>query len=252
MPFICHHCGKHLSRQQRLDSHIDRYHRQKDVEQCHDTGVDKDACATKKKMKRSHWDISEKEYNEKMRLCDKLPSMWEQRTGDDLVQPLLQEGCGNVKKDIFSKGGSDSDSNDAENEANDMESNDADSEASDMEEEDTDDDDAEEEDSNWVFNFMKQQAKDTLDIRKKDDGVDYDIKDFRKSFRCWYAKIIKWIHALRQNDIHKKVLNTAYHFRSDGYDYKESIDAAIAKRKFLLNRLITEEDLMDEESDTDV
>ena len=38
----------------------------------------------------------------------------------------------------------------------------------------------------------------------------------------------------------------------DGYDYKESIDAAIAKRKFLLDRLITEEDLMDEESDTDV
>ena len=49
----------------------------------------------------------------------------------------------------------------------------------------------------------------------------------------------------------KKVVNTAFDFRSDGYDYKESIDAAIAKRKFLLNRLITEEDLMDEESDTE-
>ena len=49
----------------------------------------------------------------------------------------------------------------------------------------------------------------------------------------------------------KKVVNTAFDFRSDGYDYKESIDAAIAKRKFLLDRLITEADLMDEESDTE-
>ena len=84
-----------------------------------------------------------------MRLCDKLPSMWEHRTGDDLVQPLLQEGCGNVKKDIFSKE-ENSDSNDAESEANDMESNDADSEASDSENNYTESkaSDMEEEDTN--------------------------------------------------------------------------------------------------------
>ena len=56
-----------------------------------------------------------------------------------------------------------------------------------------------------------------------------------------------------QNDIHKKVVKTATDLRyNDDCDYKESIDAAIAKRKFLLDRLIKEEDLMDEESDTDV
>ena len=49
-------------------------------------------------------------------------------------------------------------------------------------------------------------------------------------------------------------MNTAYNLRhtnNNGYDYNESIDAAIAKRKFLLDRLITEEDLMDEESETE-
>ena len=65
--------------------------------------------------------------------------------------------------------------------------------------------------------------------------------------------MLKWIHDLRQNDIHKKVVKTATDLRyNDDCDYKESIDAAVAKRKFLLDRLIKEEDLMDEESDTDV
>ena len=183
-------------------------------------------------------------------------------------QALLQEGGGNVKKDIFSKEESDSESYDAESEASDMKRNDTESEASDNEsdgakseasateedEEETDtDDDANEEDSNWVFDFIKQKAKENLDERKEKEGVDYDIKDLRKSFRCWYASMLKWIHDLRQNDINKKVVNTAYNLRyDDGYDYNESIDAAIKKRKFLLDRLITEEDLMDEESESDV
>ena len=171
-------------------------------------------------------------------------------------QALLQEGGGNVKKDIFSKEESDSESYDAESEASDNESDGAKSEASATEEdeEETDtDDDANEEDSNWVFDFIKQKAKENLDERKEKEGVDYDIKDLRKSFRCWYASMLKWIHDLRQNDINKKVVNTAYNLRyDDGYDYNESIDAAIKKRKFLLDRLITEEDLMDEESESDV
>ena len=58
---------------------------------------------------------------------------------------------------------------------------------------------------------------------------------------------------MRQNDIHKKVVNTASDLRyNDDYDYNESIDAAVAKRKFLLDRLIKKEDLMDEESESDV
>ena len=182
-----------------------------------------------------------------------------------LVQPLLQEGGGKLRKDIFSKEESGSESNDAESDASDMksndaeseasehESNDADSEACDMEKDDTDDDDTNENDSNWVFDFIKLQAKQYLDVRKEEEGVDYDIKDLRKRFRFWYLRILKWIHALRQNDIHKKVVNTASDLRyNDDYDYNESIDAAVAKRKFLLDRLIKKEDLMDEESESDV
>ena len=36
---------------------------------------------------------------------------------------------------------------------------------------------------------------------------------------------------------------------SADFDYDESIDAAIAKRKYLLDRLVTEEDLSDSEDD---
>ena len=35
MSFICHHSGKELSRQQRLDSHIAHFHKSEDGKPCH-------------------------------------------------------------------------------------------------------------------------------------------------------------------------------------------------------------------------
>ena len=57
MPFICHHCGKHLSRQQRLDSHITRFHGGEDGEKCHDVGVDERA--SPKERSTSYVDLPE-------------------------------------------------------------------------------------------------------------------------------------------------------------------------------------------------
>ena len=84
---------------------------------------------------------------------------------------------------------------------------------------------------------------------KKDGG--YDLKTLRKTFRKFYANSIKWMHALRKNSIHKKVVSLARDLRDSDFDFDESIDAAVAKRKFLLDRVVLEEDISDVEEDHD-
>ena len=49
----------------------------------------------------------------------------------------------------------------------------------------------------------------------------------------------------------KKVVSLARDLRDSDFDYDESIDAAVAKRKFLLDRLVLKEDISDEEADHD-
>ena len=281
MPFICYHCGKHLLRQQRLDSHIAHFHKGEDGKPCHDEESSTTICPEKycsadmsgvagfsgsppyieplernqgsqwtekdvdvdiaPKKKKSNWGISLKEYKKKMRLADKVPSVWEQSTGTDLVRPLLQVGGGAGKEwDIFQ----DAEGDDQHSESGDSQESDReeeeDSDSSDVNENDG------EKDPDWVFNFLIYHSKNNL---KKDGG--YDLKTLRKTFRINYGNILKWMHALRQNKIHKKVMCTAEDLRNSSadFDYDESIDAAIAKRKYLLDRLVTEEDLSDSEDD---
>ena len=185
-------------------------------------------------------DITLKEYNKKLRLADKLPSMWEQRTGEDLIQV----GSGRGKEwDIFQ---------DDDSEGDDKHSESGESQESDREEEEEEDSDSSdvnesdgEKDPDWVFNFLIYHTKNKL----KKDGDGYDLKTLRKTFRINYANILKWIHALNKNKIHKKVISLARDLRESDFDYDESIDAAIAKRKYLLKRVVTEEDLSDSEDD---
>ena len=108
-------------------------------------------------------------------------------------------------------------------------------------------DDSDTQDPDWVFNFLIYHSKNNL----KKDGDGYDLKTLRKTFRINYANILKWMHALGKNKNHRKVVCTAEDLRdsSADFDYDESIDASIAKRKYLLDRLVTEEDLSDSEDD---
>ena len=73
------------------------------------------------------------------------------------------------------------------------------------------------------------------------DGGGYDLKQLRKTFRIHYANILKWVHGLGQNSIHKKVMCTAEDLRNSSadFDYTEAIDTAIANRKYLLDRLVS-------------
>ena len=191
---------------------------------------------TSPKKRKSNWGISLKEYNKKLRLADKLPSVWEQGTGPDLLQ--VGGGLGE-ERDVFhdDSEGDDKHSESGESQESDREEEE-DSDSSDVNENDG------EKDPDWVFNFLIYHSKNNL---KKDGG--YDLKTLRKTFRINYGNILKWMHALRQNKIHKKVMCTAEDLRNStaDFDYDESIDAAIAKRKYLLDRLVTEEDLSDSE-----
>ena len=191
---------------------------------------------TSPKKRKSNWGISLKEYNKKLRLADKLPSVWEQGTGPDLLQ--VGGGLGE-ERDVFHD----------DSEGDDKHSESGESQESDREEEEDSDssgvnENDGENDPDWVFNFLIYHSKNNL---KKDGG--YDLKTLRKTFRINYANILKWMHALRQNKIHKKVISLARDLRESDFDYDESIDAAIAKRKYLLERVVTEEDLSDSEDD---
>ena len=66
---------------------------------------------------------------------------------------------------------------------------------------------------------------------------------YRKRLRIFYPEYLKWLHALKTNPVHKKVMTTLRRFMDDdGMDFAEAAEAAISKRKYLLNRLIEYED----------
>ena len=191
---------------------------------------------TSPKKRKSNWGISLKEYNKKLRLADKLPSVWEQGTGPDLLQ--VGGGLGE-ERDVFHD----------DSEGDDKHSESGESQESDREEEEDSSDvnESDAKDPDWVFNHIIYHTKNNF--KKNGDG--YNLKTLRKAFRKSYANIIKWIHALRKNSIHKKVVSLARDLRDSDFDYDESIDAAVAKRKFLLDRVVLEEDISDVEEDHD-
>ena len=62
---------------------------------------------------------------------------------------------------------------------------------------------------------------------------------YRKRLRIFYLQYLKWFHALKTDPVHKKVMTTLRRFMDDDeMDFAEAAEAAISKRKYLLNRLI--------------
>ena len=53
-----------------------------------------------------------------------------------------------------------------------------------------------------------------------------------------YIIYIRWYHGLKTDPVHKKVMKTLRSFMEDDeMDYTEAVEAAISKRKYLLNSL---------------
>ena len=61
---------------------------------------------------------------------------------------------------------------------------------------------------------------------------------YRKKLRHLYLQYVRWYHDLKTDPVHKKVMKTLRSFMEDDeMDYTEAVEAAISKRKYLLNSL---------------
>ena len=62
---------------------------------------------------------------------------------------------------------------------------------------------------------------------------------FRGKLRRLYLHYLKWFRRLKRDPVHKEVIKTLRRFmdEEEGMDYEEAADAAVDRRKFLLNRI---------------
>ena len=64
------------------------------------------------------------------------------------------------------------------------------------------------------------------------------------------ADRLKWTHSIKLNARHRKVMMTLRRFiDEDGMDFDEAAESAVAKRKFLINRVMKKKPLPDESDD---
>ena len=75
----------------------------------------------------------------------------------------------------------------------------------------------------------------------------------RRRLRRTYLDRLKWTHHINHNAIHRKVMKTLRRFiEEDDMDFDETAESAVAKRKFLLNRLTKKKLLPDDDDDEEV
>ena len=75
----------------------------------------------------------------------------------------------------------------------------------------------------------------------------------RRRLRRTYLDRLKWTLYIKHNAIHRKVMKTLRRFtEEDDMDFDEAAESAVAKRKFLLNRLMKKKLLPDDDDDDEV
>ena len=75
----------------------------------------------------------------------------------------------------------------------------------------------------------------------------------RRRLRRTYLERLKWTHHIKHDAIHRKVIKTLRRFiEEDDMDFDEAAESAVAKRKFLLNRLMKKKLLPDDDDEEDV
>jgi len=75
----------------------------------------------------------------------------------------------------------------------------------------------------------------------------------RRRLRRTFLERLKWTHRIKHDAIHRKVMKTLRRFiEEDDMDFDEADELAVAKRKFLLNRLMRKKLLPDDDDEEEV
>ena len=104
-----------------------------------------------------------------------------------------------------------------------------------------------EDDRDAVMEYLVEQGRDEEDARQ--EAYRQLLPKYRKQFRANLTEVFERMIQLRKEPIYKLVMDTAKDLRDDGLGYRESIRAAISKRKHKINDYIP--DVLDDESDSD-
>ena len=72
----------------------------------------------------------------------------------------------------------------------------------------------------------------------------------KRRLRRTYLELLKWTRCIKFDEIHRKVRKTLRRFiEEDDMDFDEAAASAVAKRKFLINRVMKKKPLPDESDD---
>ena len=96
--------------------------------------------------------------------------------------------------------------------------------------------------------------------RFQNEGVPKDVAEakasnyllpaYRKKLRGLYVHYLKWIRNLKNDRIHKEIMATLRRYMDDDdMDFEEAVEAAVDKRKFLLNRIFKPVEIPEDSSD---
>ncbi|PFX15461.1 hypothetical protein AWC38_SpisGene20314 [Stylophora pistillata] len=134
------------------------------------------------------------------------------------------------------------------------------------EDEDKDDDKYDDDDDNGSVNpwsELKQDVKDDMkttlaeqEEEQEKEGTSenhYSLLPLaRRNLRRIYLHRLKWYNHIKQDKIHRQAMYTARRLMNEyGMDWEEALEAAVDRRKFLLNRLINKPLLDESDNDDD-
>ena len=86
---------------------------------------------------------------------------------------------------------------------------------------------SDEDNENWVFDRFLHK----IDMTQS-------LAQCQQLFRQMYSDFLIWYNDLRQNEIHKKIMETVRNLKDLEYDREECLQAAVDQRKFLLDRVV--------------
>ena len=219
--FTCHYCSKVLCSRQRLDSHIERYHRE------NDTTDD-----PPNKVRRLGDEISERNEGE----CDSMNT--ENHGREALLKHIdeLQYGSGYNGHDGENDTGNESsdrretesevsdggNTDDVDDEEDDEADDEDDDEVEDDEDDDYEDDEEEEED---IFDKVLEVA--THNLSGYEGG--YTHKELQKEFRMVYKDMVLQKRLLNKSQEHKRIMKTVEELRErhEDFSYEEALDEAV-------------------------